>query len=76
MKKITIRRFGIIHYHAGCNECGFTAGMQTKETPTTADVRREVRKHVLKTGHEVWVESGSQIIYTTKPIEQWEGRKK
>jgi hypothetical protein len=60
---IKIDRVGIIHYHARCDECDFDAAIQTEETPTRADVRRSVMKHVRKTAHTVVIESGSATRY-------------
>lgn len=64
-KKIQVTRYGIIHYHAGCNECGFTSAIQgSKHNETAEDVRNEVTKHVRKTGHTCWIESGSHTTYS------------
>jgi len=61
--KIVVTRFGIVHYNAICNECDFSAAIQTSECKTTADVLRAVRRHVRKIGHEVIVESGQHTRY-------------
>lgn len=66
-KKIHVRRFGSVHYAASCCSCGFNAGIQTAETPTAEDVRREVRNHVRETGHTVSIENG---MYTTYQLEE------
>lgn len=64
MKKITVDNLGIVHYHAMCFACDFTAAIQTPETKTTADVIQSVRRHVRTTGHTVSVESGSVTRYS------------
>jgi heterodisulfide reductase subunit C len=62
-KKIVVTHFRNVHYHAGCNDCGFTAGICTDETPKSYDVRKAVRGHVAKTGHHAWIEQGTHINY-------------
>jgi len=64
MKKIDVEKFNGIHYHAICDVCSFSPAIRTKETPTRADVRQAVRKHVWKTGHGVTIESGKETYYT------------
>ena len=63
-KKIQVEAFYGAHYHAGCMVCEFTAGIRTAETPTAQDVRRAVREHVRKTGHECWIEMGTTWHYS------------
>jgi len=64
MKKINVEHFNGIHYHAICDTCDFAPAIRTKETPTRADVRAAVRKHVRATGHSVTIESGKAAYYT------------
>jgi len=68
---IKVDRKGIIHYYAQCenDHCQFDSSMgetikgQTKYF-MPEDVRRAVRMHVEKTGHQVIIESGSATLYT------------
>jgi len=62
-KKVRVTRYVNPHYHAGCQVCDFSAGIRTDETPEKEDVIRAVRKHVLKTGHSCWIESGNHTDY-------------
>lgn len=63
-KKIQVDAFYGAHYHAGCMVCEFAVGIITKETPTAQNVRAAVRKHVLETGHECWIESSIAWHYS------------
>jgi hypothetical protein len=69
-KKIRVTRYVNPHYHAGCNQCDFSAGIRTDETPETEDVIRAVRQHVRKTGHNCWVESGNHTDYELVEVEE------
>ena len=60
-KKVNVEKFGIVHYHAGCDFCDFSSAIG--ESKSTADVRSSVRKHVIETGHSVWIESGIHFKY-------------
>jgi len=63
MKKVVVTHYGQVHYHAGCSgDCDFTAAIGNGRNH--ADVRNEVRRHVLKTGHECWIEAGTHTTYT------------
>lgn len=64
MKRVVSIRYGQVHYHAGCNQCDFSTTITIegrKKSP--ADVRAEVRAHVLKTGHQCWIEAGTHTDY-------------
>jgi len=61
--KIHVKRYGIVHYIAQCQNCDWDAAIFTKET-STQDVRNAIRKHVRKTGHTVHLESGSHTQYS------------
>lgn len=63
-KKIHVTQYGFIHYIAFCSECNFEAAINTNKTLTRSDVRNAVRKHVLKTGHSVTIESGNATTYS------------
>jgi hypothetical protein len=63
---VIVERYGIVHYHAVCSDCGFSAGIQTPEHKTRADVLRAVRSHVNRTGHAVVIESGSHTRYSRR----------
>ena len=63
-KKINVKQYGLIHYIAYCDVCDFNASINTEETPTRADVRNAVRKHVLKTGHSAIIEGGKTTKYS------------
>jgi len=63
-KKIQVEAFYGAHYHAGCMVCEFVTGIQTDEAPTAQDVRRAVKKHILETGHECWIESSTSWHYS------------
>jgi hypothetical protein len=62
-KRIEVTTYRHAHYHAGCYSCGFSASVDSRGT-TPEDVRREVRKHVLKTGHKCWIEKGIASHYS------------
>lgn len=63
MRKVIATEYGQVHYHAGCRQCDFNAAIFTDKTYTAQDVRNAVRSHVLKTGHECWIESGTHTDY-------------
>ena len=63
MKNVITTQYGRIHYLAGCHDCGWDAGIKTDATPTHADVRNAVRRHVRKTGHKCWIECGTHTEY-------------
>lgn len=68
MTKIKSTRYGMIHYHAFCIGCEWTAAILTERCGTARDVRNAVYKHIRETGHSVTVESGSSTKYEpTKP---------
>lgn len=68
MTKIKSTRYRMIHYHAVCIGCGWTAAILTERCRTARDVRNAVHKHIRETGHSVTVESGSSTKYElTKP---------
>jgi len=62
---IEVKRYGVIHYVAQCDECHFyEAGITESQRDA---IRYQVRKHVEKTGHAVNVESGSSTTYRKVP---------
>lgn len=61
--KISVRKYGIVHYIAQCKNCDWNAVIMTKETFSTQDVRNAIKKHIRKTRHSVHLESGSSIEY-------------
>lgn len=63
-KKIQVEAFYGAHYHAGCMVCNFTAAIQGKDNDRPSDVRKAVRQHVRDTGHECWIESGTNWHYS------------
>ena len=63
--EIVVSDSGIVHYNALCQQCDFTAAIQTK-LKDPADVRRAVRKHVKTTGHTVTIESGKHVAYSPR----------
>lgn len=63
MKKIKVTQCGIIHYIAGCNDCEFTAAIEGNAHGRERAVRVQVYKHVRKTGHKCWIESGTHTHY-------------
>jgi len=65
-KKIIVEQYGLIHFHAYCQEpgCDFNVAIRTEETPSHQDVRNAVRKHVRKTGHRVSIEGGTVTDYS------------
>lgn len=66
MTKIKSTRYGAVHFHAVCGECGWTAAILTERYRTAQDVRNAVYKHIKETGHSVTVESGSSTKYEPK----------
>ena len=65
LMKIKAHRYGVIHYVAQCDTCGWNdAGITEAERES---VRYRTRKHVEETGHEVNVESGSSTTYKRVP---------
>lgn len=63
-KKIQVEAFYGGRYHAGCMVCMFTVGVNTRETPTVQAVQEAVRRHVLETGHECWIERVTTCHYS------------
>lgn len=64
-RRLRIRRYGIVHYHASCDQCDFAAAIQSDGHETVRDVQRAARAHVLNTaGHVVVIESGSHTRYS------------
>lgn len=68
MTKIKSTRYGVIHYHAVCSKCGWTAAILTERCRTAQDVRNSVYKHVRETGHAVNIESGNSTKYERDEI--------
>jgi len=64
MMKVSSFCGGPSHYVAYCDDCDWDAGIHTKETYTSKDVKQAVRKHVLETGHRVVVEMARLTTYT------------
>lgn len=65
MKKVIATNYGHIHYHAGCSSgCDFSDAIGSGRK--AASVRNAVRSHVLKTGHECWIEAGKHTTYSLK----------
>ncbi len=64
MKKVKVEHFRGVHYEAFCDSCDFSAAIHTGPMCDPADVRREVRQHVLKTGHVVIIEKGDHTRYS------------
>lgn len=64
MKNVKVTEYGRIHYIAQCRKCDWECAINTDETPTEKDVRREAKKHVRLEGHEVTIESGSSTEYS------------
>ena len=58
-----ITDYGVTHYYATCRQCNFDVGFLTDETPTRAEVRKAVKKHVKETGHTVVIESCKETVY-------------
>lgn len=63
MLKIKSTRYGMVHYHAVCSNCKWTAAILTERCRTAQDVRNAVYKHIREKGHVVTVESGSSTKY-------------
>jgi len=61
--KIKVTRYGVIHYQAGCDQCDFSAAIQTADSRRAANVRAAMYKHIRKTGHACWIESGTNTRY-------------
>ena len=62
MKRVVVVNYGYIHYHAGCsNGCDFSDAIGNGRN--VASVRSAVRRHVLQTGHECWIEAGKHTTY-------------
>lgn len=59
--KVISEKIPCYHYYAQCRNCNFTDGASHNGDITR--VRNNVKKHVLKTGHEVSIEKGNTIIY-------------
>jgi len=67
MKKVIAINYGYVHYHAGCSgKCDFSDAIGNGRNATS--IRNAVRKHVLATGHECWIEAGKHTTY--KAVEQ------
>jgi len=67
MKKVIAINYGYVHYHAGCSgRCDFSDAIGNGRNATS--IRNAVRKHVLATGHECWIEAGKHTTY--KAVEQ------
>ena len=60
MKKIKSKNFGIIHVNAQCNNCDWVYQEYTNMNKT----RYLIRKHIIKTGHVVVIETGTAIQYS------------
>lgn len=61
--KIIVKDFGFIHYYAQCSSCEWDCGINTDKAPKAADVRKEIRKHILETGHTVNLDTGTSKEY-------------
>jgi hypothetical protein len=64
MKKVKVKHFRGVHYEASCDVCDFNEAINIKTAFDHADVRREVRQHVLKTGHSVIIEKSDHARYS------------
>jgi hypothetical protein len=60
MSKIVVISYGIIHYHAMCQDCMW----EDSDHIDRSGLRNRVRKHVKETGHTVAIESGNATHYT------------
>ena len=54
MNKIKSENYGIIHLVAYCQNCNWS----NEDHKNPQKVRNEIRKHILKTGHEIIIETG------------------
>ena len=60
MKKVKSRNIGIIHSNAYCQNCDWAY----QEYSNMNKTRYEIRKHIIKTGHKVDLETGNVIKYS------------
>ncbi len=61
--KIKTINYGLIHYHAQCSNCNWSAGIFTDEAPKPSDVRNAIHKHIRATGHKVVLEKSESTHY-------------
>jgi hypothetical protein len=62
--KIKIGRQRITHYQAICHECEFVEN----DHHDREWVRREVAKHIRKTGHSMSIEKGTSTLYEAAEV--------
>lgn len=65
--KITVTQYGVTHYYAQCQQCGWSAGILSGGLDTPAAVRGAVYKHIRATGHTVVIESAKETVYAGEP---------
>lgn len=66
MKRVRVSRYGIVHYLAICQDCDFS----NADHADRERLRRQVRKHVVETGHTVTIEAGSATHYALYELQE------
>lgn len=61
-KKISMDRRGVIHLVAYCDTCGWDDAWG-EHGRNQAAIRASAKRHVLKTGHPVTIETGTSTTY-------------
>lgn len=65
IKVIKVKKYGIIHAYAQCDNCDWTAAIDTRETNRMQKLRNKIYAHVKKTGHRVTLETGNSTTYSS-----------
>ncbi len=67
---VKVVKYGIIHFHAVCQNCDWSAAIEFWAINRNQRVRNKVYSHVNKTGHTVTIESGSSTDYVFKKMKK------
>jgi hypothetical protein len=62
-QRLTIKKYGIIHAYAQCDNCYWHSGINIEEKNMMQNLRNRIYSHVHKTGHSVTLETGNSTTY-------------